>query len=506
MAEDVPESPNILLILVDQWRHDHLGLAEHSRCATPALDRISRNGCFFTRAVTPNPVCQPARASLLTGRYPHQINLAVQNGDLRFDVRTMTQALQEAGYYTASVGKLHYWHQTRTTRESLDEYLDIQKRYGFDEIRYFSGVECKGRSWCHYYDIMDRHGLVDEMLAHGKRVDRNGYNNDAPLSERWPGEPWPFPEELENSNVVGSNAVDVLRGQSADTPFYLQVTFSDPHAPYNAPASWLEKVPYEERDDFIQSPDQPLSEADKKALWRNRHHYRASIACIDDWVGKMVAVLEERGMLENTLIAFTSDHGEMLGDHNLYNKQVPYSESSRIPLIVKWPGHSAGVRHDGMVELTDLTATILDAAGLDPRESLDSPGLSFHGRIPGRSLRDIVTGADSTPVRDTAFSVGRGMWSMVETTRWKLVRSVADTVGGVPQEALYDLEADPDELVNLADDAACHDVLIDMRERMLRIYESTPPCQMFAQDDLSAPPAASPVQSIIEPEASACHP
>jgi arylsulfatase A-like enzyme len=150
-----------------------------------------------------------------------------------------------------------------------------------------------------------------------------------------------------------------------------------------------------------------------------------------------------------------------------------------------------------MVELTDLSATFLDAAGLEPREALNTPGLSFHGRVPGRSLRRIVTGETSEPVRDIAFSVGRGMWSMVESIRWKLVRFTPDEVAGLPREELYDLDNDPGELCNRAGDPECREVLLDLRERMLRIYESTPPCQMSSAAQLQEPRArATPMEAV----------
>jgi choline-sulfatase len=269
-----------------------------------------------------------------------------------------------------------------------------------------------------------------------------------------------------------------VRAFPAGRPFYLQATFSGPHAPYDPPTSFLAVTPYEEVDDFITPADQPLTVAEKRALWKNRQHYRAMIACIDHWVGKLLDVLEDRGMIDNTLVIFTSDHGEMLGDHRLYNKQMPYKESARIPLIIRWPGVNRARRHDGMVELTDVSATLLDAAGLDPQQALDTPGLSFHGRIPGRSLRGIVTGENSQSVRDCAFSTGEGMWSMVETTRWKLVRWVRDTVAGTPREELFDLENDPGELLDRSADPACREVVLDLRERLLRVLETTPPCQM----------------------------
>ena len=470
--------PNILLILTDQWRADYLGLLGNGKCATPNLDRLAERSCVFTRAVTPNPVCQPARAALLTGRYPHQINLVCQNGDLRPDVRTVLQALQGAGYRTASCGKLHYWHASKPSRDALDAYIEQQKQYGLDDISLLSGRELKSKKkWCEYMQLLQDAGLLDKAIEHGLRTVNKGYHRDAPLESRWPGEPWPLPEEYYLDNVVGRRAVAHLRGFATDRPFYLQTTFSGPHAPYNATPSCLDATPYEEVDDFIAPPDQPLTDAEKKALWRNRHHYKAMILGLDRWVGKLIDILEERGIFDDTLIVFTSDHGEMLGDHRLYNKQKPYKESSRIPLIVKWPGHDEARRHDGMVELTDVSATILDAAGLEPRAGLDTPGLAFHGRIPGRSVRPIVTGQSDAPVRDCAFSVGDGCWSMVETPRWKLVRWVEDAIAAEPREELFDLEGDPAEVHNRVDDPDCREVLLDLREKLLRIYESSPVCQ-----------------------------
>jgi arylsulfatase A-like enzyme len=482
--------PNIVVIMADQWRADHLGVTPGSRCPTPSLDRLAARGCLFTRAVTPNPVCQPARAAFLTGRYPHQVNLTCQNGDLRSDVRTFLQALQDAGYHTVSCGKLHYWHTSRPTKDGLAGFLEEQKKYGFDEIAYYDYRELKGSTWCQGKDLLEAAGLLEQGLAHGRSVGVAGYDRQAPIATRWPGAVWPLPEELYLDNVVGAKAEQILRRMPTDAPFYLQVTFGGPHAPYDPPASHLAATPYLEEDDFIEPDGHPLSPADKKALGANRQRYRAMIACLDAWIGRMLDVLEVRGLTADTLVAFTSDHGEMLGDHGLYNKQMPYKESTRIPMIVAWPGRPTARRHDGMVELTDLTATLLDAAGIEQAGALNSSILSFHGRLPGRSLRGVVTGASEAPVRDFAFSVGDGVWIMVESSRWKLVRWTRDAVAAAPREELFDLVADPAELVNRAGDPACRTILMEHRERMLRVLESTPPAQMMALG--ADPPGPSP--------------
>jgi hypothetical protein len=173
--------PNVLLIMADQWRADYIGALGNGKCATPHLDRIAQRGCLFTRAVTPNPVCQPARAALLTGRYPHQINLTAMNGDLRPDVATMPQAVQRAGYHTAIIGKLHFIHGTQPTKADYPRAREGQKRLGFDHIWEAAGKELVGHHYCDYAAALDHAGLYGTYLEHLRRAKTGGYLPDARL-------------------------------------------------------------------------------------------------------------------------------------------------------------------------------------------------------------------------------------------------------------------------------------------------------------------------------------
>lgn len=448
--------------------------------ATPHLDRLAE-GAAFRNCATANPICAPARAALLTGRYSRQVGMLAMSGDLSRDIPTYPQALRGAGYRTAGIGKLH-WLQTwpwGTPRGcGLDQTGmrgEIQA-YGFDDVWEISGKQLAVRNHCEYAARLEGKGLLEAYRDH---VESRGPNTFYAATTQFTGEPWPFAEEDYPDIVTTDQMVDWLRARERGpgaSPFFLFGSWVSPHPPLDPPKRYLDQIPYEEVDDFIRGEDEaPLDLPTKQRLWKLRRAYKAMVRLIDDQVGRILDTLTELGELDNTVVCFVADHGEMLGDHGRFQKSAFWHPSLLVPLAIRHPDHLTGLRIDTPVELTDLTATLLDLAGLDPAEALGRTWPAFQDRLPGRSLLPVVRG-ETDRVRSFAFSEYNGEWSSVRSDHYLYVREhhplAEDAV-----ERLYDLRADPDETRNLVLEDELAPVLAQHRHHLFRTWERYPPAQ-----------------------------
>jgi choline-sulfatase len=474
----VSQPNNILFLMTDQQRPDHAGFLPGSKIQTPNIDRLAGGVCF-ANCVTVNPICTPARTALLTGKYTHQIGTLAMSGDLSRQHPTYPRALQQAGYWTAGIGKFHWmqgwpWDTERGGGHDLAALGNEVRRYGFDYVWETAGKQLAQRNRCEHMAHLEKKGLLEAYRDH---IYERGGNTDDALKVGFTGEPWPFDEEDYVDILTGDRIVECIRNRPEDRPFFIFGSFCCPHAPFDPPASYLERVPYEEDDDFI-TGDDVLPDDVKERLWRLRRAYRAMILLVDEQVGRIGQVLEEEGLLDDTVVLFTSDHGEMMGDHLRVQKNSWYRQSAVVPTAIRHPDHPDRSVNPSVIEITDLTATILDVAGLDPQEVLSKRWPAFHDRVPCRSLLPIVRG-DADSVRDFAFSECNGAWQMIQSGRWKYVReplrrgSPDEPVG----EKLFDLESDPDELIDRAADPACAEVLAECRRRREWVMDGTPPAQ-----------------------------
>jgi arylsulfatase A-like enzyme len=469
--------PNIVLIMTDQQRADHVGWHPQSRLATPNIDWIGQ-GAAFLNCITSNPICTPARTALLTGKYSHQVGTLAMSGDLSRQHPTYARALQQAGYYTAGIGKFHWlqtwkWGRERGKGVDLAGLNDELKDYGFDTVWEATGKQLAQRNYCDWCAHLDRKGLLEAYRDHAFG---RGENYGTAEQTEFTGEAWPFPEEDYVDIVTGDRVVQAIDERPSDKPFFIFASFCSPHAPYDPPQRYLDAVPYEEEDNFV-TGDAPMSPETKQRLYRLRRAYKAMINVVDDQVGRILERLEAQGVLDNTIVMFTTDHGEMMGDHGFFQKSRHWWQSATVPTAIRHPAHVTGARHTGICELTDLTATILDAAGLDPRAALSKDWPKFHDRVPCRSLLPVICG-ETDAVRDYAFCECDGRWSMIQNEEWKYVRlHGADDDPDQPHEELYHLATDPDEQRNLAGAAEHADMLEWGRRRLVHVLTATPPAQ-----------------------------
>ena len=462
---------NIILITCDQLRADYVGWAQNSRMSTPNLDRIAQNGCIFEDAITTTPLCVPARCSLMTGLYAHQHGSTGNSGDLRRDLPTFPKALKAAGYRTEIVGKGHWsFHLAGSgdepTRENyLEKKQAAQEAYGWDDWYETSGKEMPRHhyfDWCR--DLEDAGIGYEDYRSYIDHASAGGYDPNLPLSSRFAEGQWPYDPQLYVDNCISRIAKDRLQCLTGnEQPFFLWTSFCGPHPPYDPPEDYLNQAAFEDGIEPIPPQDGQLSQEDKRHIAALRRRYRAMIHLIDDQVGRLLDTLEASGKSQETLVIFTADHGEMLGDHGRVNKNLYYRSSVSIPMAVRGPGIAPGNRYNGPVELTDVTGTILDAAGLSAQQALSPVS-------PARSLLPAARDPEANNVRDYAFSALASGWQMVKDRHHKYVCGPK----GEGWQWMIDLEHDPSEQRDIAQKEHSKQTETSLRNRLLQTFQNHP--------------------------------
>jgi len=424
--------PNIVLILTDHFRRDALG------SDTPRLSALARSGANFTNAYCAAPLCQPARVSIVTGMYPSQHGVCGNQSDpvapaLRDD--TFMHRLRAAGYRTALVGKHHYIDRYGLGVDVREDAPEVA-RYGFDSVLQVLDDGENGHNEDEYTAFLRERGLLEEFRK--------------ALADRGRSSRHPFDEEMSADGFIGAGGVRFVEEYSEDAPFYLNLSFIGPHPPL-----WH---PGELRADPASMPA-PLGAPDDDRTRERRARYAEKCALIDRCAGRLVEALQRRGMLENTVIVFTSDHGDMLGDFGIWDKRFFYESSAGVPLFICGPGAPREERRNGprlcrsLVSHLDLYATILALAGIEPPAA--------DRRRDGRDLLAVARGENGGARR--AVFAELGTCAMIRTAGWKLVFDPEQ--GGVVQ--LHNMTVDPREENNLAGVAGYEAVVAELVSQLL---------------------------------------
>jgi len=449
--------PNILIIMPDQLRADTLGCSGNPVVRTPNIDRLAGEGVRFTRAYTVSPICMSARASFVSGLYPHNHHMWTNSGSLPAEDETFFHHLQRCGYYTAHIGKSHFYPHRG---EHLREHEGYMHARGLDYVHETTGPWATARTDSYMTDHWRKKGLLEAFREDYERRRRVG------PKAVWPS---PLPAEEFLDSYIGRKAVEFLESYDGGRPFCLFVGFGGPHPPWDAPGEYADMyspdevpppMPIEKAGDWV--PDYALGrmregivDASEGDFRRMKANYYGKVSLIDHWVGEILRTLERRGWSEETLVVFWSDHGEMLGNHGRLGKVVFYESSSRVPLIIRYPGRvPAGVTSHALVEIVDVFPTLLEAAGAEPSE-----------RCLGRSLWKVLERPDSghrKAVFGEIFASGSYNF-MVRTDRYKY--AMDDAGRGY---MLYDLWADPEERENLVGRRDMKKVEEEHRELILR--------------------------------------
>lgn len=447
--------PNILFIMDDQHRFDYLGVAGASFLNTPNIDRLALQGIHFTQCTTNCAVCAPSRIALASGYQPSRLGSVGNDSFLPQDVTTYYQRLRQAGYRVGCVGKLDL--------AKPDKY---NGRHGDRPCAYGWGfthpVECEGKMHAGMNDTpqgpygfwLEEQGLYDTFRADYKaRGDRGwikGASHDSPL-----------PTEAFEDAYIGRRSVEWIDNIPDDFPWHLFVSFVGPHDPFDPPTEYADRYRDMPMPAAIEDPMDGKPEWVKKRqlqmsaeeITETRRQYCAAIELIDDQIGQIIDALERRGMLDNTYIIFSSDHGEMLGDHGLYTKSLPYEPALHVPLIVSGPGIQGQQTSDALIELIDINPTICALAGLSPQPGIDA-----------RSFDRILSGDVQIHRSETVSAIRN--FRLIRTQDHKLVEHYNDQI------ELYDLKHDREELNNIAD--AHPDLVQNLRRRLADRYLFNP--------------------------------
>lgn len=437
--------PNFLFFLPDQHRYDWVPWNRDLPLRMPALAGIAERGVRFSRALCPSPVCAPSRACLASGREYDRCGVKNNHDDYPLDQPTYYRALRDAGYRVAGVGKFDLHKATMDWGFAGDRLID---EWGFTE-----GIDNEGKmdalaSWLGagsgrrvggepgtvgprgpYMAYLQGRGLAETHIEDFKgRRGEHGHNATHPT---------PLPPDAYCDTWIAENGLRFLRDFPADQPWHLVVNFNGPHSPMDVTEEMHARWQGVEFPPPVSGS--PLSAEERRTHTAVRQNYAAMLENIDTQMARLLEVVRERGELERTVIVYSSDHGEMLGDHGRWGKQSWLQPSAGVPLVVAGPGVRRGAESEALVSTHDLAATFLEMAGAAPLPEMDSKSLVPHlaGRSEGH--RDYVrSGLDG--------------WRLVWDGRLKLVQTAGDV--GTLRNLLYDLEVDPGELREVAAERA----------------------------------------------------
>lgn len=435
-------SPNILLITTDQQRFDAAGDAAPAFMRTPHYDHLCREGIQFTSARADCAICVPARVSIMTGKtvFEHGMDGNGNTTDVMGREGTLPTRLRECGYQTAAIGKMHFG--------------PMRSRHGFDEMLLPDD----------YYRAMERSGQPLQPMRHGL-----GQNELYPTMAT-------VPEAQTLTNWIAEQCVDYIRNRrDPNHPFFLWCSFSKPHPPLDPPEPYYSMyrtcdIPEPVFGDWSESPDCPIPFARHRDAWscdlvppeiirEARAAYYGLITQIDYNVGRVFAALQDLEMFNDTLILYTSDHGEFIGDHHTGGKFTFHEASAHVPCALRlpqsWENRCYGSACASLVTHADILPTLVAAAcgsAPDDLEGLDLTALA-RGEIEGRDF------LEGTADGGTLFAITDGRWKYLYYPE-----------GG--SEQLFDLESDPQELHDLAPAGQCGAEITRLRDEMIRRHQA----------------------------------
>lgn len=493
--------PNILFIHTDEQRADTLGCYGNDVVETSHIDELANDGVTFNEGHCTHPLCSPSRGSLVTGRYP-SVHGVWRNGlGLPAEETTIAEVLRDEGYRTGLIGKGHFqpWHgdpdlfEESVSTAMVDDPADVWEfwrefngpHYGFEHVQmtYQHGHR---ELWGGHYGLW----IQEE---HPEAID--SFPQEAALEPTDPAyNTWKsaVPAELHSSTWVADRTINFIEAKDDDRPFYGWIGFPDPHFPYNPPNPYCYKYDLDDIELPVDSEGMVWEQQDIPRYityhleekygvdWREMPedkqreiiaHYYAMVDLVDDQVGRILEALERNGIADETIVVFTSDHGDWLGDHGLFQKGIPHTRGlTRIPWVVRWPGVSEpGRRVDAPASHVDLMPTLLDAAGAD-----------IPYGVQGESLRPVLTGeldslrpyalvehrheayrADSFFVRNLSDDQVGELSAMDSIINWTDEDIYVETIYAenhrlsyvtgteVEYGELHNLESDPDEMHNI---------------------------------------------------------
>ena len=460
--------PNIVYIQSDQHNPAVIGAYGDQIVQTPNLDRLAANGAIFTAAYCASPICVPSRTALVTGRYPHETEVWTNDQILSSAVPTYAHSLGAAGYDPVQIGRMHY--------NGPDQLHGFSRRYIGDHSPNYPGSP-------RTVDHGQLHGTAGPARV---SIEASGQGQSA----------YEVHDEFVTQSAVNyiNNKGITKRARLDDSPLCISIGLMLPHQPFVARAAEYQK--YKGRIPEPNIPAEPIERCHPYIQWwrertgiiqvtdeeinRARTAYWALCDRTDQLIGNILDALEANGYIQNTIIIYTSDHGEQIGEHGLWWKQTFYEDAARVPAIISWPDHiEAGKIIDTPIDQFDIAATMLEAAGAQQLPQSH-----------GESLIQLINNPNNTQWKDAVFSeycmndssVGSGISAnlggadiharpggvqnrMIRHGKWKLNYYH----GFEPQ--LFNLQEDPQELNDRAQDPTCRNIRDKLTERILQGWD-----------------------------------
>lgn len=483
--------PNVLFIITDQHRRDHVGFMGNEFVRTPHLDALAARGMVFENAWVANPVCMPNRSTLMTGRMPSAHGVIFNDRSLEWGANTWVRTMRRAGWRTALIGKSHLQHgMSRNSRREMDLAPVVDDGYPseWDRLEDFERYEHDLPEWP---DDFYGFGHVEIAIDHGARVTGHHLHwalakggryedlvvpmtADSPAlqrSDRW----WqvyqpPYGPELHSTTFVTERTIAFIEDSAAAAePWVCWASFPDPHHPFTPPGEWwgrhdpadmelsptiddpLDGAPeYLRRTQQLAPTDQrmwvqPCGATDHDLVREAQAANYATIEMIDDGVGQILASLEQQGQRQNTIVVFTADHGDMMGDHGLMLKGfMPFRGTYQVPFVIDAPGRVPG-RSTSLMGSLDVASTMLELAGLPGYVGIQGTSLSPVLDDPRATVRDHVLVEDDYPAHVARGRVPSKIRTLITDDHLKYTR-MSEGHG----EMLFDLDTDPLELDELA--------------------------------------------------------
>lgn len=427
-------------------RYDFIKAHGASWMHTPNLDRLIQNGVSFERCYANNPLCMPSRCSFMTGCYPQQTGVMQNGQELAPDFpTTVGHCFRNAGYCTTQIGKLHF-------QNHQDHDLDPRARHDYGFHNLFMSEE----PGCYEDAYMTWLRTYAPEMVEKFRVPRSA--SPERLEERKVYRVIDAPTRYSHSGWVTDQTLRYLYSWgSFDTPQFIHMGYYAPHPPLNPTREMFE--PYKDIDiplHAVREGSRAASDLSDEVLIDYKRHFSAMITGVDIGIGQLIEQLEQHGELDDTLILFGSDHGDLCGDHAGVSKGTHYYEGvMRLPCIMHWPnGIKAGHRHSGLMEMVDVLPTLLDLCQIPI--PLEMQGQSFAGY-----LRD----GDTSSGREDVYAIHQPGQMMLRNEEWKYIRY--DFGDQDTREVLYNVKDDPNEERDLAQQAETLGPLQALRHRAL---------------------------------------
>ncbi|MBD3181785.1 sulfatase-like hydrolase/transferase [Candidatus Poribacteria bacterium] len=418
--------PNILLLFTDQQRFDTIAAAGNDLICTPALDRLCSRGVRFDRCYTPSPVCVSARYSILTGLYPHRSGCADNGHPMDQSLPTLPAMLTDVGYQTQAIGKMHF--------------KPVRHPFGFQKLELSEEIPAKIEDDEFLQNLVDA-GFKYVHEPHGVRSEHYYLPQTSQL-----------PAEHHTTQWTADRTIQFLKDRDRSRPFFVWSSFIKPHPPFDPPVPWNKlyrayEMSLPKRPDHVEQLmtwhmriqnhfKRRDAGIDDNLITAIRAAYYACISFVDYNVGRILDQLEAQGELDNTIIIYTSDHGELLGDYDCYGKRCFYDSAARIPMLVSWPGKfPPGEVCCSPISTIDIVPTLAEAAGI-VLEADQVDGISMQHTLADENGRDYIIGQLNHKEKGVYF---------IFDGRYKYIYSAPDQ-----KEYLLDTKNDPEETRNHA--------------------------------------------------------